>query len=611
MRMTRLALALLLVALSPPAFTVTLSGKVLDSAKNPAGGVSVWVAQDRQVRKTVTGGDGSFSFEGLQVARTELVALREGSPLAGRSGLLAVDESVELVFKDNPGTIKIRVTDGNFNPLPGAKVRAMVVCDEFAVSVEDLAREGFPQMRANDSGEIDVAGIPADGFAKLVVGHLKYADSNVAYLPVREKRQDVQLYEGVAVRGRVTLEGKPVSSARVSIFQSGLEGQKKFADVLTDPEGFYAVRIAPGGYLAVAGHPDHASPEPVSIDVSGTETVTDLVLLTPRLISGSVVLPDGKPCPGVRVGFRAKTAIFDETLTDGNGRFAMKAGYADGELLISPPPGFRTASLPRIPVSMGEAMTAELQPVRLLELPVIKGRVTLEDGEKPGRVLVESTDLPQPIRLLTDADGAFLLRFDYQPDQNTVTFRAEHALRFLRKEFKVNLDTAPDLAVQLEPFEVDLSKRPPIMGRNDLSSMIGKPAPAFQCSDWFNTQPLDLAALKGKVVVMTLWGGFDDSPFAMNRLGELRALHDLYQGVDDVVVLGIHDASSEPDEIADYLKRLDVRFPVGRDADPFVTFSNYKTTFIPQTVLIDREGTLRQDQIEGRLLEMIKALRRK
>jgi len=175
-----------------------------------------------------------------------------------------------------------------------------------------------------------------------------------------------------------------------------------------------------------------------------------------------------------------------------------------------------------------------------------------------------------------------------------------------------NLDQVGEAEFQLEPFEPDLGKRSPIQGRNDLSMLVGKAAPKIQCSDWFNSSPLDLEKLRGKGVVLTMWGGFDDSPFAVNRINQLRALYDLYEGVaEDVAVVAVHDGGSDANEVAEYVRRYGLRFPVGRDADPFVTFVNYGINFIPQTVLIDKKGELQFDQVEGRLLELVKLLRLK
>jgi len=111
--------------------------------------------------------------------------------------------------------------------------------------------------------------------------------------------------------------------------------------------------------------------------------------------------------------------------------------------------------------------------------------------------------------------------------------------------------------------------------------------------------------------VLTFWGSFDDSPLAMNRLTELCVLFDLLRDVDDVAFVAIHDASTEPNLVGQYVERLRLPFPVGCDADPFVSFVNYGVNFIPQTVLIDKEGILRYHQVEGRLLELIKDLRRR
>ncbi len=608
--------ALVLLCLLCPCVPVlaaplSLSGTVRDGEGQPVAGAEVWVTQDRRVRRTRTDEAGRFGVADLSVAPTELVVLKEGHALAGSTGLLTQNRDLELVLTP-AATLPLRVTNREFVPVPGARVRSMVVSDTFSVPVEDLVPEGFPSLRTNDMGELDIPAVPPGGFVKLVMAHIKYADSSVAYLPVQDRRRDIQLYEGIPVRGRVSgVDGAGVAAARVSIFQTGIEGQREAAEVLTDPEGFYNTRVPDGPYWMTARHPDHASPAPVSVDVKEGGAVQDLAMLAPRDLEGRVLLPDKNPCPGMRLGYRVGGVLYEETFTDDRGAFRLRVGVPDGELLLAPPPGFRTEDLPRIPVQFGDAMNVRLPDIRLKELPRFAGRAVLPEGTpEEGRVIVTSLDLPSPVRFLSNPEGRFEIRLDYQPDQNTVTFRAEHTLRFLRKDFTVRMDQTGGVEITLEPFDPDLSERPADLARNNLSPLLGKPAPAVECSDWFNTQPLSLDALRGKVVVLHFWGGFDNSPFAMAQLAELRAVYDAYQGAGDVLVLGIHDASSEADEIQEYLGRLDVRFPVGRDADPFVTFTGYGIVAIPHTVLLDKKGEPRFYQTEGRLLELIKALRR-
>ncbi len=596
-----------------PSFALTIKGRVLMPDKTPVEGATVWLNQSRRVLQQTTGKDGAFSFGDVKIQVTEVVARKAGLCLAGRSGLPVSDMEFDLVLGP-AASVNIRVTDREFNPVPGAHIRTMIVSDQFGVAVEDLAEHGFSPLRANDKGEISIDCVPTGGFVKLVVGHHKYADSNVAYLPVRDKRQDIQLYDGVPVRGRVTAQGKPLAKARVSIFEAGVGGQRELASSVTDPEGFYSVRIEPGGYMATVRHPEYAAPVPVNVDASKAEgAVADLEMPVTRTLTGKVLLPGDKPCPGSHVSFSVNGVVYEECLSDGSGAFTLRVGSPKGALLLGAPPGYRTADLPQVPVDMGETLKAELPPMRLKELPVIKGRITVPEGQGPvGKVLIESSDAEPPLRFLSDEKGAFEIRLGYQPEKNMVTFKAEHALRLLRKEFKINLDQTGEVELRLEPFEPDLGKRPPIAGRNDLSKLLGKPAPKFQCSDWYNSTALDLDKLRGKVVVLTMWGGFDDSPFATDRMNQLRALYDLYDGVaDDVAIVAVHDAGSDANEVAEYVRRFGLRFPVGRDADPFVTFENYGVSFIPQTVVIDKRGEVQFDQVEGRLLELVKSLRMK
>ncbi len=598
-----------------PAFLsagAVVQGKVVDGAGASVVEATVFLNQDRRVRTCVSGQDGAYRFEDVEVELMELTAYKLGYAVGGHTATPLDDMEIPLVLLP-AGRIEVRVIDQSFLPTPGARVTVMMVNDQFLVSVEDLTASGFPMLRSNDEGLLTIPLAPEGGFVKLTLAHHRYADSNIAYLPADGRRRDVILYEGAQLRGRVTAEGKPLAGARVSLFQMGVGGQRKFAEALSDPEGYYRLRAPEDAYLVAARHPDHASAPPISVELRDREVpaVADIELPPPFVVHGAVVLPDGKPCPGARVLFRVENAIFDDALSDRDGNFTLRVGSAEGVLRVLPPPGFMTEMLSDTPISFGEVRETRLQPIRLVELPVIRGRLLTPEDAAPTHLYLRSLDLPTPIHAVSELDGSFELRLMYQPDQEIVTFRAEHPLRFLRRDFKVNLTALGALEMMLDPFEPNLERLPHEPGRNNLEALLGEPAPEIQCSDWFNTQPLTLNALQGRVAVVTFWGGFDDSPFAVNRLIELRVVHDLFRDVDDVLVWGVHDASSEPDEIEEYLHRYEINFPVGRDADPFVSFVNYGINFIPQTVLIDKQGRVQYVRTEGRLLELIKDLRRR
>lgn len=602
----------LCTALLPlPGVAASISGNVVRADGTPIEDARVFVVQDRRVRELRTGKKGAYRFEDISVAPMELVAYHPEYALDGFSTVPIDDLEVNLVLTP-PAGIAIRVINNEFMAVPGARITAMVVNDRFAVSVEDLAEQGFPLLRSDDKGHLDITCIPEGGFIKMTLAHHDYAYSDVAYLPVDSRRRDIVLYPGTLLRGRVTAEDKAVANARVSVFQTGVGGQRKFAEALTDAEGFYHLRAPEDQYLVAVRHPKYASPTPMVVDMTNREetTVTNIALMPPYSIQGSIVLPDGKPCPGARLLFRIEDTIFEDTFSDSNGKFTLRSGSADGVLRVVPPPGYMTKILADIPVALGETHTVDLEPIQLVRLPQIRGRGLVPTDTEPARLYVRSLDLPAPIHILSDTEGTFEIHLFYQPGQKTITFRIEHPFRFLRRDFTVDLEKPETVEVKLEAFEPQTEKTPHQPGRNNLTSLLDEAAPPFQCTEWFNAQPMTLEDLKGKVVVLTFWGGFDTSHFAMNRLAELRILHELFGTHDDVAVIGIHDASNEPDEIAHYIERYEITFPVGRDADPFVSFNNYGINAIPQTVLIDKKGILRYAAIEGRLLELIKAMRR-
>jgi hypothetical protein len=314
---------------------------------------------------------------------------------------------------------------------------------------------------------------------------------------------------------------------------------------------------------------------------------------------------------GIQAVYKVGNTVCESAFTDKEGRFRLQVAPAKGAIRIVPPPGFMTKNMGDISVDMGDAHEAKLSAIALVALPTISGTVLGDDGKPAGKVLLSSLGLDPPVWAISDDKGQFTIRLNYFPDGGRAAFRAEHPLRFLRKDFACNFTESAPIEVRLEPFEPDLAKRGQVPGHNNLQGLIDKPAPEIKCSEWINSpQPVTIEELRGKVAVLTMWGGFDNSPQAVNRIDELRALHDLLADVDDVAIISVHDGGTDMDEIEKYVHRLGITFPVGRDAEPLVTFTNYCIGTIPQTVLIDKRGVLRYQGVDGRLLELIKGLRR-
>ena len=385
-----------------------ISGKVVTAEGAPVEGALVLMDQDRRVRDMKTAKDGAYRFEEVNVGVMELVAYHPEYAMDGCTSVPIADMEVNLVLTA-PASIAIRVINKDFMPVPGARLVSMVVNDRFVVSAENLAGKGFPLLRSNDEGFLDIPGIPAGGFIKMNLAHHDYAQSDVAYLPVDARRRDIVLYPGALLRGRITADTQAVANARVSVFQKGVGGQRKFAETLTDPEGFYHLRAPEDQYLLAVRHPDYASPPPTVADMSDLEktAVSDIELQPPYVIRGSVLFPDNKPCPGARILFRIEDTIFEDTFSDSEGKFTLKAGNPEGVLRVIPPPGYMTKILADIPVKMGDVREITLKPIELKQLPLIRGRALFPEGVPAERLYVRSTDLPAPIHVLTNEQGGF------------------------------------------------------------------------------------------------------------------------------------------------------------------------------------------------------------
>ncbi len=613
--MTRILPRLMpLLLAAAAADAITLRGQVLSADANPVAEALVWLVQTGDTRSGQADGDGAFVFEHIAPGETSLVAYQDGLAVGGYSGLLVEDVEVEVVL-GSPDTLKLRVIDREFGPVPGASVQSMLVADRFWVPAATLAEHGFPRLRTDDEGVLEVPWLPRRSFVQMIVGHYRYADSNVAYLPAgTEKTHQIVLTEGVSLRGRVTFQGNGVEDAAVSAFRTGVGEQRQYAHTETDPEGMYSMRVPEGEYLVSASHPRYGTPRPAAVVLLAAaqeEQVLDVELNMPRFIRGKVEFPDGEPCPGARLLFLDGAVVHAETFSDSRGIFELRLGLSEGLLRVLPPPGFMTETMEGIPVDMGGEVRAQLSTIRLAQLPEIRGVVLDEDRNPVAGALVSSVDLPWKLWVISGEGGAFSIQLQQMPEQGEAEFVAEHPRRFLRGRFLARLVTDRAHEIELEPFAPDQEQRAPAPDKNDLSELVNEPAPEIACTDWFNTSPVTLDALRGKVVVLTFWGGFDDSQRGIERIEAMRAHHDLLREDDDVFFLGIHDGISEAGEVEEYVHRYGITFPVGRDNTEFESFSAYRVSLIPQTVLIDKEGVLRYCQTEGRLLELIKVLRRR
>jgi len=136
------------------------------------------------------------------------------------------------------------------------------------------------------------------------------------------------------------------------------------------------------------------------------------------------------------------------------------------------------------------------------------------------------------------------------------------------------------------------------------------PAPELYNETWLNTdQPLRLAELKGKVVLLEMWtfGCIN----CRNVIPHIREWYDQYSE-DGLVVIGNHypefNYEANLDNLKAALVELDVPYPVAVDNDK-QTWSAYGNRYWPTTYLIDKQGSIRYVHIgEGAYQETEQAI---
>ncbi len=131
-----------------------------------------------------------------------------------------------------------------------------------------------------------------------------------------------------------------------------------------------------------------------------------------------------------------------------------------------------------------------------------------------------------------------------------------------------------------------------VRGQTNMLADVKIKAPEFPKGlTWLNSQPLTLAQLRGKVVLLDFWTYSCIN--CMHIIPDLKRLEDKYK--DDLVIIGVHSAKfsneKQVQNIRDAILRYDLRHPIIVDND-FIIWDNYAIHAWPTLVLIDPSGNI-------------------
>lgn len=144
------------------------------------------------------------------------------------------------------------------------------------------------------------------------------------------------------------------------------------------------------------------------------------------------------------------------------------------------------------------------------------------------------------------------------------------------------------------------------------SSNVGVRAPEFPANlVWFNTEPLTLKKLKGKVILVDFW-----TYSCVNCLRTLPHLRDWYKkyAKKGLVIVGVHtpEFAFEGDEtnVRRAVEDLGIEYPVVLDSKHAI-WNLYANHWWPRKLLVDKSGTIVYDHIgEGGYAQTEEAIQR-
>lgn len=120
-----------------------------------------------------------------------------------------------------------------------------------------------------------------------------------------------------------------------------------------------------------------------------------------------------------------------------------------------------------------------------------------------------------------------------------------------------------------------------------------RPAPALAEGQWFNSEPLNLEKLRGRVVLVDFWtfGCYN----CRNTLPALKRLDRLYRE-QGLTIIGVHAPEFEREKRVENVRReiasLEIQYPAVTDND-FETWRAYGIEAWPTVVILDRQGRIR------------------
>ncbi len=148
---------------------------------------------------------------------------------------------------------------------------------------------------------------------------------------------------------------------------------------------------------------------------------------------------------------------------------------------------------------------------------------------------------------------------------------------------------------------------------NELMGDVGKAPDFIGGQQWFNSEPLTVSQLKGKVVLVDFW-----TYTCINCIRTLPYLKNWYKKYSDkgLVIIGVHtpefEFEKEATNVAKAIKDFSLTYPIVQDNN-YAIWNAYDNHYWPAHYLIDKNGKIRDthfgegayDETEKKIVELL------
>lgn len=446
-------------AASSPAST--LSGTVVGEGAQVVPGARVFLEAGLGAPLIVTssGPDGTFSFTDVPAGLAGVFAIAEGYAFGGRSQKVTLEDDaagIEITLR-RPGAVTGRVTNFKGLPVAGARVTRVLLQDHDKVGIPlaKLAEFGFAEPSSDDNGRFAVSNLPAGGTVALKVGHPSYAQQGVSDVIVGSQDVQVQLSEGVTVRGLVLSRDGSLAVANAAIIIQTARPPHDTAVTRTDASGQFLIKLNPGVYLYQAASMELRSPGWEKLTVTGTEPMQNVSLRVAGTgrIYGDVRDPrSGSPLAGAKLYLTAFGSPAAVATTGPSGAFAFAAAEGENSVRVEPAPGYARPERNVISVMVKQGDNIELPTYWLSPLPGYS--VTIVDSDqKPVPGALVRLIRPTQYRWQTaNSSGRVRLEIAQAPVSGKIIGMAESPSTAEGAVFSLDAQQAVDATVQLLPY---------------------------------------------------------------------------------------------------------------------------------------------------------------